>query len=190
LRGATRIIPLAPAVPIPYRWTILRTLNQRAPLVKRLPGPGLGRSLVAVAVVLAPMACAAGSGSTPDPFAGGSGGATSSQESRQIRIEVQNSNFNEARIEAVPRSRYSGDVRGTGFRRRLGRVPGNRSQVFTLDWTTAAPLYFEIDILAGGSCTTRGIEVAGGQTVRVVIDSVRRIRADGVSRICDAQRVR
>lgn len=133
-----------------------------------------------MALVLAATACAAGSRSTRDPFAGGSGGAVSGEESRQVRIEVQNSNFNEARIEA----------RGIGLRRRLGRVPGTRSEVFTLDWTAVAPLYFEIDFLAGGACTTRAIEVAAGQTVRLVIDSVARIRADGVSRLCDVQRVR
>jgi len=131
-------------------------------------------------VVLASTACAAGSRTSRDPFAGGSGGSASGGESRQIRVEVQNSNFNEATIEA----------RGVGVRRRLGRVPGTRSEVFTVDWTTPALLYFEIDLLAGGTCTTRGIEVAGGQAVRLVIDSVARIRADGVSRLCDVQRLR
>lgn len=156
------------------------TLNQRGRLLKRLRSPGLRRFLLAVAVALASTACAAGSGPTRDPFAGGSGGATSSEEGRQVRIEVQNSNFNEARIEA----------RGIGLRRRLGRVPGNGSQVFTLDWAAVAPLYFEIDLLAGGACTTRAIEVGAGQTVRLVIDSVARLRADGTSRLCDVQRVR
>lgn len=146
----------------------------------RLHGPGSRRSLGAVVLVLATTACAAGSRSTRDPFAGGSGGATAGQESRQVRVEVQNSNFNEARIEA----------RGIGVRRRLGRVPGNQSQAFTLDWTAVAPLYFEIDLFGGGACTTRAIEVAPGRTVRLVIDSVSRIRADGVSRLCDVQRVR
>lgn len=146
------------------------------------PLPRIQRSslFVLLAAAAAIAGCAAGAGTGADPFAGGSSAGGSSASSRVLRIEVENTNFNDARIEA----------RGIGRRQRLGRVPGTRSEVFTMDWTVAAPLYFEVDLLGGERCTTRAIEVAGGQTVRLTIDSMARIRADGMSRLCDAQRVR
>jgi hypothetical protein len=140
---------------------------------------GLGRAVLGLAVVLASGACAAGARSTADPFSGGGSGAPSTQD-RSIHIEVQNSNFNDATIEA----------RGIGIRRRLGRVGGSRSDEFTLDWRGAGQLYFEIDLLGGGTCVTRGIDVSPGDRVRLVIDSMARTRADGMNRICDARRIR
>jgi hypothetical protein len=139
---------------------------------------GLKRAVLALAIVLVSGACAAGARSTADPFSGG-GSRTASVQDRSIRIEVQNSNFNDATIEA----------RGIGVRRRLGRVGGTRSDEFTLDWRGAGQLYFEIDLLGGETCVTRGIDVSPGDRVRLVIDSMARTRADGMNRLCDARRI-
>lgn len=138
----------------------------------------LARALLAAGVVLAVGACAAGSGSARDPFSGS--GARSDRGSGQIRIEVENSNFNQATVEA----------RGVGTQRRLGRVSGNSSDRFTLDWRISGPLYFQIDLLGSGTCTTRVLDVSAGEAVRVIIESMPRIRADGVNRICDVMRTR
>jgi hypothetical protein len=136
--------------------------------------------LLILAAALALGGCAAGYRTGADPFAAGSSAGEYSASGRRLRIEVQNNNFNDARVEA----------RGIGRQRRLGRVQGTGSEVFTMDWTVSAPIYFEIDLLGGERCVTRSIEVAGGQTVRLTIDSMARIRADGLSRLCDAKRVR
>ena len=139
---------------------------------------GLHRALVGFAAVAACSACASGAGSTRDPFSGGGGSGSGGREG--IRVEVQNTNFNQATVEA----------HGIGVRRRLGRVGGNETARFTLDWGGAGPLYFEIDLLGGGTCTTRPVDVAGGDAVRVIIESMSRIRSDGLSRLCDVMRAR
>ena len=136
------------------------------------------RAALGLVVLLASGACASGPRTTADPFTGS--GARPAQGDRMIHIEVQNSNFNDATIEA----------RGIGIRRRLGRVGGTRSDEFTLDWRGAGQLYFEIDLLGGGTCVTRGIDVSPGDRVRLVIDSMARTRADGITRLCEARRIR
>jgi hypothetical protein len=137
------------------------------------------QALLGLVVVLVSGACAAGPRTAADPFSGGGSGARSTGD-RSIHIQVQNSNFNDATIEA----------RGTGIRRRLGRVGGTRSDEFTLDWRGAGRLYFEIDLLGGGTCVTRGIDVSPGDRVLLVIDSMARTRADGINRACEARRTR
>jgi len=137
------------------------------------------RALIGLAVILVSAACAAGPRRVSDPFSGGAG-SSSDRGSREVRVQVENTNFNEATI----------DARGIGLRRRLGRVAGTRSDEFRLSWTGTGQLYFEVDLLGGRTCITRAIEVAAGDTVRLVIDSVARLRGDGMSRLCDAQRVR
>src|SRR5688572_28087239 len=61
-----------------------------------------------------------------------------------IRIEVTNLNFNDATLHAIR----------DGGRLRLGIVTGKGTAVYTLAWQIAVPLRIEIDVLAGGRCTT------------------------------------
>jgi hypothetical protein len=135
-------------------------------------------ALLTPALLLAVASCASGSGTARDPFSGAP--SRGDRDSRAIRVEVENTNFNQATVEA----------RGVGTQRRLGRVSGNSSDRFTLDWGVSGPLYFYIDLLGSGGCTTRALDVSAGDTVRVIIESMPRIRADGVSRICDVMRAR
>ncbi|HKJ01304.1 MAG TPA: hypothetical protein VJ997_02580 [Longimicrobiales bacterium] len=121
---------------------------------------------------------AGGGRAAADPFAGG--GASSRQADRQVQVQVENQNFNQATITA----------RGPAIRRQLGRVSGMNEGRFSLPWSTSSRLYFEIEFLGGGGCTTRMVQVDPGSSIRVIIDSVSRIRADGVSRMCDVERGR
>jgi hypothetical protein len=133
------------------------------------------------AVMLLSLAACSGVGRSGggDPFAGGSGGA--GEEGRaEIRIEVRNSNFNEATIYAIR----------VGSRRRLGRVQGANDETFRLPWPASDRLQFEVDILGGQDCTTRLVMVSPGQTVLLTIDSVARPRADGSYGFCEVQRGR
>ena len=105
-----------------------------------------------VALILA----VAGACSTPqrrDPFEGGGEAASTS-----IRINVENHNFNEATVRAVGRTE-----------RRLGTVPGNGNQSFTMAWPAVNDLRIQIDILAGDRYTTNRVTVAPGESVYLTI---------------------
>ena len=102
-------------------------------------------------------------GTGGDPFSGGSSRSPEASGGREITVQVVNSNFNQATISA----------RGPGSNRRLGRVSGNDEGRFTLPWAGADGLYFEVELLGGGGCTTRRVQVAGGQTIRLVITGSR-----------------
>ncbi len=88
-----------------------------------------------------------------DPFEGGGEAASTS-----IRINVENHNFNEATIRAVGRTE-----------RRLGTVPGNGNQSFTMGWPAVNDLRVQIDILAGDRYTTNRVTVSPGETVHLTI---------------------
>jgi len=127
-------------------------------------------------VVIASAACLAqGRAIGPDPFRGTPAG--SSGGSSEIRVQVRNSNFNEATIYTVR----------IGSRRRLGRVQGATDASFRVPWPTAAQLHFEIDILASRGCTTQNVIIEPGQTVLLTIDSNARPRSSGRNSICDVQ---
>jgi hypothetical protein len=81
---------------------------------------------------------------------------------QEIRIAVENLNFNDARLFAL----------SLGKRQRLGIVAGKRSAVFTIPWPGPEPLRIEIDLLAGPKCTTRMIETDPGDTLDLIIESV------------------
>lgn len=69
-------------------------------------------------------------------------------------LEVENQNFNEARLYA----------RWNGMRERIGSVVGNRSQNFTLRWRTG-DLRVEVDFLAAGGFISDPVVVNPGDTV-------------------------
>lgn len=83
------------------------------------------------------------------------------EEPQEIRIEVHNLNFNEARLWAV-----SG-----GRRTRLGTVGGNQDAVYRLPWNLSLPLVLEIDLVAGPSCSTSPIQVQPGDRIQLDIES-------------------
>jgi hypothetical protein len=89
-----------------------------------------------------------GSGFRPDPG------------SDAIRIYVTNRNFMDATVWAMT----------TGTRRKLGTITGKRDEVFTLPWDFATDLWLEIDMLAGGRCTTERLPVDPGDDIEVIID--------------------
>ncbi len=93
---------------------------------------------------------------------GGSSGVGSPFEADEnsIRIEVLNRNFADATLRAV--------VAGAG--RRLGRVTGHTNRTFRLDWPYSAPLWVEIDLLAGQTCITREIFVQPGDLIELQIE--------------------
>jgi hypothetical protein len=77
-----------------------------------------------------------------------------------IRVHVTNRNFMDATIWAV----------STGTRQKLGIVTGKREAVFTLPWDFSTDLWLEIDMLAGGRCTTESLPVDPGDDLEVIID--------------------
>ena len=102
------------------------------------------------------LGAAAGCSSTSqprNPFES-QGGASSTT----IRINVENNNFNEATIRSVARTE-----------RRLGTVPGNGRESFTIDWPAVNDLRLQIDILAGDRFTTNRIQVSPGENVYLTI---------------------
>lgn len=107
---------------------------------------------LAMAVTVMALAGCAGAAEPPNPFDGGSAAA------RSIRINVVNNNFNEATLRAVARTE-----------RRLGIVPGNGRESFTLAWPTVDDLRIRIDVLAGDDILTNRISVGPGDTVYLTI---------------------
>lgn len=104
-----------------------------------------------VAVVLAVAGCSTSRRDVSNPFEGGSA-------AQSIRIAVENNNFNEATVRAVAR-----------IERRLGVVPGNGRESFTLNWPVVDDLRIRIDILAGDRFTTNRVSVGPGETVYLTI---------------------
>ena len=84
-----------------------------------------------------------------------------------IRIDVTNLNFQDATIHALR----------NGERHRLGTVAGKGSASYTLEWRVPLPLQIEIDLLAGGRCTTRAVTVDPGEriTLQIEVDIRRQI---------------
>lgn len=107
---------------------------------------------LAMAVTAMALAGCAGAAEPPNPFDRGSAAA------RSIRINVVNNNFNEATLRAVARTE-----------RRLGIVPGNGRETFTLAWPTVDDLRIRIDVLAGDDILTNRISVGPGDTVYLTI---------------------
>lgn len=77
-----------------------------------------------------------------------------------IQIDVTNLNFQDATLHAYR----------NGERHRLGTVTGKGSATFSLEWRIAVPLQIEVDLLAGGRCTTRAMVVDPGTQIQLQIE--------------------
>lgn len=77
-----------------------------------------------------------------------------------IRINVINLNFQDATLHVIR----------DGERHRLGSVSGKGSSSFTVEWRTAQAFQLEIDLLAGGSCTTRQVVLDPGAQIDFQIE--------------------
>lgn len=115
------------------------------------------RALLALGAVALVAACAAG------PQSGGGGPfSAGAAEPDDLRVRVENLNFNEARIWLV--------VRG-GERRSLGRVAGKSDAEFVVRWELSRPASIEIDLVAGGRCSTEELQLAPGDAIDLQIPS-------------------
>ncbi len=122
----------------------------------------LGLAVVVCSVVIASAACAPGGRSSGgDPFQGSSAGSQSSNRTGEIRIQVENSNFNDAVVHGV---------RSTS-RRRLGRVQGVSDGELRMPWVFGDQLYCEVDLRPRGGCVSRPAFVEPGETLLLVIGS-------------------
>jgi hypothetical protein len=95
--------------------------------------------------------CAAGG--ARNPFAGGPTGE------RTITVGVRNNNFDDATIYVF---------RG-GERIRAGVVTGKNSETFRIPWGVVRPFQAEIDLLGGGRCVTREVQVEAGARVDIQV---------------------
>lgn len=105
---------------------------------------------------LAATSCAGNLGGQADPFTRGPRAGTG-----RIQVQVQNLNFNDANVYALRQ----------GQRIRLGTVTGKSDKNFTMDWTFALPLQFEVQLIGGQSCRVREIMVDPGDELWVRIPS-------------------
>lgn len=109
--------------------------------------------IAACALLLAATACSTGSSSrTGDPF---------SDRPSNVRLSVQNRNFNDATLYVID------DVSDSNGRR-IGVVGGNSSARFVLEWNFASDLSIRIDTLAG-SCVTPPLTVGPGEELELEI---------------------
>jgi hypothetical protein len=77
-----------------------------------------------------------------------------------IRINVTNLNFQDATLYGIR----------AGERHRLGTVTGKGTGSFTMAWPNPQPFQIEIDLLAGGRCTTRAEVVDAGTQINLQIE--------------------
>ena len=104
------------------------------------PRHRLALAVVLCSAVIVSTACAStGRAIGGDPFQGGSSSPRRSNDSAgELRIQVRNSNFNEATIYAIR----------LGSRRRLGRVQGASDGEFRMRLVNSDQIQFEADLLA------------------------------------------
>lgn len=118
------------------------------------------RLLAVGALALVNAACGAGQAGVEGPEPG---------LAREVSIEVENQNFNDARIYLLE----------FGRRTRLGNVPGNTTRVFRFR-SVPQQVRFRIDFIGGGELTTTGIEVSpGDELVLTVTSTAHRLRFRG-----------
>jgi hypothetical protein len=84
-----------------------------------------------------------------------------SADQGSVELEVWNDNFSDATLHVL---------RG-GERIRIGIVTGHTGETFLIDWRFSMPFRVEIDLLAGGRCVTRALQVDPGDTVYLQIES-------------------
>lgn len=124
----------------------------------RAPGAltGLGTRGLAAGLLLALGACASSGGKErpTNPF------TQDLAERSQIRIRVENFNFNDATVWVLVRNER---------RQRLGTVTGKSSSVFTIPWTFSEPMRLEFDLLADVRCVTEEMSVDPGDILELQI---------------------
>lgn len=79
----------------------------------------------------------------------------------EIRLRVENRNFDQVTIYAVTPTR----------RIRLGTVVGSGRESFVLEWDTSRPLAADIDVVGGPTFRTPSIQVRSGRTVDLIIET-------------------
>lgn len=109
--------------------------------------------IVAALLVAAALTGCALSGGPRNPFQGGPDGE------RTISVEARNDNFADATVYVF---------RG-GERIRAGVVTGKDQRTFRIAWTVHRSFQAEIDLLGGGRCLTRELQVAPGDRVQIVV---------------------
>lgn len=113
---------------------------------------------VVMGVLLGTSACASAN-TTGSPFDGSASAGNRAED--PIRVEVRNLNFNDVTIWAIRQ----------GQRVRLGRVTGKTNEIFRIDWNSAIPISFTIDVVGGRACTTSRILVDRNARVWVQVPS-------------------
>lgn len=128
--------------------------------IPRPPTTGTGRTgwrwatgLVVGLLVLLITACAGRGMDDDDPF-------RSRDRSGPVILEIQNDNFNDARIYSL----WNGD------RRRVGTVIGKTEERFEIP-ARGGDLRIQVDFLAAGGFTTEPIMAWPGETIHLVIPS-------------------
>lgn len=137
--------------------------HHQNPHRERPPLPGVRRLSGAAARILLFAAAAgslgcASSGGGPrggNPFAGGGTG-----DDQQIRIRVDNREFNDATIYVIAPS----------GRKRLGIVTGKTERTFSVRWAVPQPLRVRIDLQAGPTCSTREVQADPGDSLDLIVD--------------------
>ena len=113
---------------------------------------------LAMAIVVVSSACtAAGTGVAQNPYA-----YTSTDRPTQVRLLVQNLNFNDARLFAL----------ALNGRTPIGQVSGKQDKEFELNWPLSSPMRIEINMVAGPKCTTQEMQVDPGDILELQIASV------------------
>jgi len=87
---------------------------------------------------------------------------TSPDRPQQVRLLVQNMNFNDARLFAL----------ATNGRMPIGQVNGKQDRAFELDWPLSSSMRIEIDMVAGPKCTTSEMQVDPGDILELQIASM------------------
>lgn len=111
------------------------------------------RPVLALALTALLGACFSGYGRARNPFDPSEG----AREDVQIRVE--NQNFNDVTLYAL---------RG-GEPIRLGDVIGKSSGSFSIDWNFSLPLEFRAELVGGGACNIRPLNVDPGDRIWVRI---------------------
>ena len=111
------------------------------------------RTLLGCVLALFLAGCFRGYGQPDNPFneSQGAGG--------EISIRVDNQNFQDVTLYAL---------RG-GEPMRLGDIIGKSTGRFTVDWNFSLPLEFRAEMVGGGSCNIRSLNVDPGDRVWVRI---------------------
>jgi len=112
-----------------------------------------GRPLAVLALVALLGGCFRGYGQPDNPFNPSEGAA------EEVSVRVENQNFNDVTLYAL---------RG-GEPIRLGDIIGKSSGRFTMAWNFSLPLEFRAELVGGGACNIRALNVDPGDRIWVRI---------------------